>query len=60
MQGLRIWLRQADMTMKARLVVDGKMCKPGLDYNPDETYCGNVAATSINLVAAILDRRSGI
>ena len=36
---------KADMTMKARLVVNGKMCKPGLDYNPDETYCGNVAVS---------------
>ena len=27
----------ADMTLKARLVVNGKMLKPGLDYNPD---CG--------------------
>ena len=46
-----IWLFsfKADMTMKARLVVNGKMCKPGLDYNPDETYCGNVAATSIKV-----------
>ena len=39
--------------MKARLLVDGKMCKPGLDYNPDETYCGNVAATSIKVFFAL-------
>ena len=33
---MMIWLFsfEADMTMKARLVVYGKMCKPGLDYNP--------------------------
>ena len=41
------------MTMKARLVLYGKMCKPGLDYNPDETYCGNVAATSIKVFFAL-------
>ena len=41
------------MTMKARLVVNGKMCKPGLDYNPDEIYCGNVAATSIKVFFAL-------
>ena len=42
---------EADVTMKARLVVNGKMCKPGLDYNPDETYCGNVAATLIKVLS---------
>ena len=48
---MMIWLFsfKADMTMKARLVVNGKMCKPRLDYNPDETFCGNVAATSIKV-----------
>ena len=52
---MMIWLFsfKADMTMKARLVVNGKMCKPGLDYNPDETYCGNVAATSIKVFFAL-------
>ena len=32
---MMMWLFsfKADMTMKARLVVNGKMCKPGLDYN---------------------------
>ena len=52
---MMIWLFsfKADMTMKARLVVNGKMCKPGLDYNPDETYCGNVAATSIKVIFAL-------
>ena len=48
---MMIWLflLKADMTMKARLVVNGKMCKPSLDYNPDETYYGNIAATSIKV-----------
>ena len=41
------------MAMKARLIVNGKMCKPGLDYNPDETYCGNVVATSIKVFFAL-------
>ena len=44
---------EADVTMKARLVVNGKMCKPGLDYNPDKTYCGNVAATLIKVSFAL-------
>ena len=37
---MMIWLFsfKADMTMKATLVVNGKMCKPGLDYNLAETY----------------------
>ena len=35
------------------MVANGKMCKPGLDYNPDETYCGNVAATSIKVFFAL-------
>ena len=52
---MMIWLFsfKADMTMKARLEVNGKMCKHGLDYNPDETYCGNVAATSIKVFFAL-------
>ncbi len=43
---MNIWLFsfKADMTMKARLVVNGKMCKPGLD---------NVAATSIKVFFAL-------
>ena len=52
---MMIWLFsfKADMTMKARLVVNGKMCKPGLDYNRDETYCCNVAATLIKVFFAL-------
>ena len=44
-----IWLfsSKSDMSQKARMVIDGSKCIPGLDYNPDEVYCGNVAATSI-------------
>ena len=43
---MKIWLFsfKADLTMKARLVVNGKMCKPGLD---------NVAATSIKVFFAL-------
>ena len=29
------------------------MCKPSIDYDPDETYCGNVAATSIKIFFAL-------
>ena len=50
-----IWLFsfKSDLSLKARLVVNGKMCKPGIDYDPDETYCGNVAATSIKIFFAL-------
>ena len=48
---MMIWLFsfKTDMTMKARLLVKGKMCKPGLDYNLDKSYYGNVSATSIQV-----------
>ena len=50
-----IWLFsfKFDLSLKARLVVNGKMCKPGIDYDHDETYCGNVAATSIKIFFAL-------
>ena len=36
---MMIWLFsfKSDLSLKARLVVNGKMCKPGIDYDPDET-----------------------
>ena len=42
-----IWLFsfKSDMSKKARMVIYGSKCIPGLNYNPDEVYCGNVAAT---------------
>ena len=42
---MMIWLFsfKSDLSLKVRLVVNRKMCKPGIDYDPDETYCGNVA-----------------
>ena len=45
---MMIWLSsfKSDLSLKARLVVNGKMCKPGIDYDPDETYCRNVAVLS--------------
>ena len=50
-----IWLFsfKSDMPKKARMVIDGSKCIPGLDYNPDEVYCGNVAATSIKVFFAL-------
>ena len=50
-----IWLFsfRSDMSKKARMVIDGSKCIPGLDYNPDEVYCGNVAATSIMVFFAL-------
>ena len=44
---------KSDLSLKTRLVVNGKMCKPGVDYDPDETYCGNVAAMSIKIFFAL-------
>ena len=50
-----IWLFscKSDMSKEARMVIDGSNCIPGLDYNPDEVYCGNIAATSINVFFAL-------
>ena len=45
------------LTAKGRLVLDGSRMVPGRDYNPDETYCQNVAASSVKIaliIAAIL------
>ena len=52
---MMIWLFsfKSDLSLKARLVVNGKMCKPGIDYDSDETYCGNVVATSIKIFFAL-------
>ena len=49
---MMIWLIsfKSDLSLKARLVVNGKMC---IDYDPDETYCGNVAATSTKIFFAL-------
>ena len=41
------------MSKRARMVIDGSKCIPGLDYNPDEEYCGNVVATSIKVFFAL-------
>ena len=52
---MMIWLFsfKSDISHKARPAVNGKMCKPGIDYDPDKTYCGNVAATSIKIFFAL-------
>ena len=49
---MMIWLIsfKSDLSLKARLVVNGKMC---IDYDPDETYRGNVAATSTKIFFAL-------
>ena len=54
-----IWLFsfKSDMSKKARMVIETK-CIPGLDYNPDEVYCGNVAATSIKVFFALSSHRA--
>ena len=50
-----IWLFsfKSDISKKARMVIDGSKCIPGLDCNPDEVNCGNVAATSIKVFFAL-------
>ena len=42
-----------DMSLKARLVVRGDLCQPGIDYNLEDVYCGNVTATSIKILFAL-------
>ena len=44
---------KADMSLKARLVVKGDLCQPGIDHNPEDVYCGNVTATSIKIFFAL-------
>ena len=40
--------------IQVRLITQGSpCCKPGIDYDPDETYCSNVAATSIFALSAL-------
>ena len=50
-----IWLfsYKANYDLKARMVVNGSQCVPGLDYNPAEVYCGNVQAASIKIFFAL-------
>ena len=50
-----IWLfsYKANFDLKARMVIDGSKCIPGVDFNPDEVYCGNVTATSIKIFFAL-------
>ena len=50
-----IWLfsYKADYNLKARMVIDGSKCIPGVDFNPDEVYCGNVTAMSIKIFFAL-------
>ena len=52
---MMIWLFsfKSDISHKARPAVNGKICKPGIDYDPDKTYCSNVAATSIKIFFAL-------
>ena len=50
-----IWLftYEANFDLKARMVIDGSKYTPGVDFNPDEVYCGNVTATSIKSFFAL-------
>ena len=47
---------KADLSLKARLVARGDRCKPHIDFDPDDVYCGNVAATSIKVFFALAAR----
>ena len=49
-----IWLfsYKANYDLKARMVIDGSKCILGVDFNPDEVYCGTVTATSIKIFFA--------
>ena len=42
-----------DNTHKARLVARGDLQQEGTDYDKNDLYCGNVAATSIKIAVAI-------
>ena len=44
---------KTDGTFKARLVGRGDLMIPGVDYDPDAVYCGNVTACSIKMCLAI-------
>ena len=54
----RLWMFwlfsfKANYDLKARMVIDGSKCIPGIDFNPDEVYCTNVTATSIKIFFAL-------
>ena len=55
-----IWLfsYKANFDLRARMVIDGSKCIPGVDFNPDEVYCGNVTATSIMINIPLIARAS--
>ena len=38
---------------KARLVALGNLMKPGRDFDPNDTYCGNVSAVSIKIALSL-------
>ena len=50
---IRLFSYKSDMSKKARMVIDESKRIPGLDYNPDEEYCWNFAATSIKVFFAL-------
>ena len=50
---IMMWLFSIKSDMA--LVVRGGLCQPGIDYNPEEVYCGNVTATSIKISFVLSD-----
>ena len=44
---------KTDGTKKARLVGRGDKMIPGIDFDPNAVYCGNIAASSIKIVLII-------
>ena len=49
------WLfaSKSDGRYKARLVALGNLMKPGRDFDPNDTYCGNVSAVSIKIALSL-------
>jgi hypothetical protein len=48
-----IFAIKTDGTYKARLVGRGDLMIPGVDFDPDAVYCGNVTACSIKMCLSI-------
>ena len=50
---IRLFSIKSDISLEPRLVVREDLCQPGIDYNPEDVYCGNVTATSIKIFFAL-------
>ena len=45
---------KSDGRYKAQLVALGNLMKPGRDFDPNDTYCGNVSAVSIKIALSLV------